>query len=335
MRVLPFDPRIVASGVAAALGLFGAPVRAADVGSERPPALIVVEGARNVSQHSFPGDPEKIHIRYETRTPYPATVLIDEIRTKLEKSGWKALPRESISAVYPSGLRVGWRNHVNATPPPATQSFIWNAQWRDADGDVVAYTLLYLSPTVSPEGRTPNPGTEELNVTAILEKKPLLPVDGLPPSLIVLDGAKDVGAWRLSGEQRLGYDLTAPRPPSDAMTGIAERLEKQGWQPIAEPAPPFFPEEKWAKTHKTGWNFGTSGGFGGHLEWRATWRNESGSTVRYMLTYAGALSAGTREDPEHGVTNYYIQAEFNPTGRAKVVVFPPSGTPSVRRAPSP
>jgi len=325
---------VVLITVAAAFSLFGTTV-AHGAESQRPPALIVVEGSRNVSEHSFPGDPEKILVKYEIKAPYPATALVEEIRTKLEKSGWKALPRESISAVYPSGLRVGWRNHVNALPPPATQSFVWNAQWRDADGDVVAYTLLYLSKTLSPEGQPPKPGTDELNVTAMLEKKCLLPLDGLPPSLIVFDGAKDVGAWRLSGEQRLGYDLTAPRPPSEVMASLDARLTKQGWKTEAEPAPPYFPADKWAERHKPGWNFGTSGGFGGHLEWRATWRNEAGSTVRYMLTYPGVLPAGSKEDPEHAMTNYYIQAEFNPSGRARVVVFPPSGPPSIQRVPPP
>jgi hypothetical protein len=167
-------------------------------------------------------------------------------------------------------------------------------------------------------------------VTGILKKKYLLPLDGLPPSLIVLDGATDVSAWRLLGDQRLGYDLTAPRPPSEAMATLAERLRQQGWKTEAEPAPPLFPADKWAETHKPGWNFGTSGGYAGHLEWRATWRNASGSTVRYILTYAGALPAGVKEDPERGVTTYYVQAELNPSGRGRVGVFPPSGTPSVR-----
>jgi len=323
---------LIASGMA--LGL-AAPARGADSGGALPPELIVLPGAEKVSSSPVSGiSGGPLSVRYELRTPYPAAAVIDQIRTKLEAAGWKGLPREGLSPLYPSALRTGWRNHVNTTTKP-TQSFVWNARWRDAEGDVVEYTLMYLSHTPSPEGQAAKPDNDTLRVDANLRRRFLLRLEELPPSLIVLAGAKDVGAWRSMDEQRLGYDLTAPRPPSEAMKAISERLEKQGWKSIAEPPPPLFPAEKWEQTHKTGWNFGTSGGFGGHLEWRATWRNDAGSTVRYMLTYAGTLPAGIREDPEHGVTSYYVQAELNPSGQGRVVVFPPSGPPTIRSVPPP
>ena len=322
------------SRLAAALLLSIAPGRlaAAKGAGDLPSALVVVEGARKVVRQSAKNEFDRASVSYDVNTPYPALAVIAEIRGKLENAGWKPLPRESISAINPSSLRVGWRTHVNATPPPATQSFVWNAQWRNRAGDVVAFILMYLSKTLSPEGQTPKPDNDALRVSGTLSERYLLPLEVLPRALIVLDGAKDVSAWRFMDEQRLGYDLSASRPPSGAMAALGERLEKQGWRSEMEPPPPFWPEGKWKKTHKPGWNFG-SGGYSGHLEWRSTWHNAAGGSVRYIFTYAGVLPAGATEDPEHGVTNYYVEANYSASGKSKVFIFPPSGTPSVRREP--
>lgn len=318
----------------AALLLSIAPGRleAAEGAGDLPSALVVVEGARKVVRQSAKNELDQVSVSYEVITPYPASGVLAEIQTKLEKAGWKPLPRESISAINRSSLRVGWRTHVIAPPLPAnSQSFVWNAQWRNTAGDVVAFTLMYRSKTVSPEGQAPKPDNDALRVIGILTEHHLLPLEALAPSLIVLDGAKDVGGWRSMDEQHLGYDLSAPRPPAQAMTLLDERLKKLGWKPEMEPPPPWTPPSDWAKTHKPGWNFGRSKGYGGYLEWRSTWHNAAGSSVRYIFTYAGVLPAGATEDPEHGVTNYYVEANYSASGKTKVFVFPPSGTPSVRR----
>ena len=332
------DRVVVSSAVSrlvAALLLAIAPggVAAAKEAGDLASALVVVEGAEKVVRQPAKSELDRASVSYEVHTPYPASAVIAEIRRKLESTGWEPMPRESISAINPSSIGVGWRTHVNGTPPTATRSFVWNAQWRNPAGDVVAFILMYLSKTPGPDGGTPKPDNDTLSVSGTLSEKRLLPLKGLPPALIVLDGAKDVSAWRLMDEQRLGYDLSASRPPSAAMAALGERLEKQGWKSEMEPPPPYWPEGKWEKTHKPGWNFGSSGGYGGHLEWRSVWRNAAGATVRYIFTYAGVLPAGATEDPEHGVTNYYVEANYSASGKRKVIVFPPSGTPSVRREP--
>jgi hypothetical protein len=321
-----------ASCIAAAflLSIVYGRAEAAEGVGDLPAALVVAEGAQKIVGRPAKNKLDPVSVSYEVKTPYPASTVISEIQTKVEGSGWTPLPRESISPINPSSLRVGWRNHVNATPPPATQSFVWNAQWRNSTGDVVAFILMYLSKTVSPVGQAPKPDNDTLRVSGILTEKRLLPPETLPPALIMLEGAKDVSAWRLMDEQRLGYDLLAPRPPSEAMMALDKRLEKQGWKSEMEPPPPLWPENDWAKTHKPGWNFGRSRGYGGHLEWRSTWRNAAGSSVRYILTYAGVLPVGATVDVEHGITNYYVEATYSASGKTKVIVFPPSGTPSVR-----
>lgn len=319
--------------VAAALLLSSAPSLAEATGkADLPPALVVVEGARDVVGNLPKEELDPASVSYEVRTPYPASAVRAEIQRKLDNAKWKPLSRESLSSMYPSSLLAGWRSHVNAFrgSDGRTQSFVWRAQWCNSAGDVVAYTLTYSSKTVSPEGQPAKPDNDELRVDGTLSRNRLLTLEGLPEALIVLDGARDAIAWQFKDDQRLGYDLSAPRPPSEAMAALAQRLERQGWIPEAEQPPPWRSEGDWARTHKPGWNFGRSVGYGGHLEWRATWRNRAGSWLRYIFTYAGALPAGATEDPEHGVTNYYVEANYSPTGKPRFLFFPPSRRPPIK-----
>jgi hypothetical protein len=319
--------------VAAAVLLLSVPgyVEPLERSGDLPPALVVVEGAANVVGDVPKDDLDMASVSYEVKTPYPASAVIAEIQGKLESAGWKPLPRQSVSPIHPSSLRAGWRTHANPFrgSDDTTQSFLWNAQWRNSAGDVVAFTLTYRSKTSSAEGQPAKPDNDTLRVNGSLSRSRLLPLEGLPQALIVLNGAKDISAWRFKDEQRLGYDFSAPRPPAEAMAALGERLEKLGWRSEMEPPPAWRPESDWATTHKPGWNFGTSRGYGGHLEWRSTWRNTGGSTIRYVFIYAGVLPAGATEDPEQGVTNYYVEVNYSPSGKMKALFFPPPGTPSV------
>ena len=319
--------------LAAAVLLSSTPVLAETTGKDGlPPALVVVTGARDVVGNPSTEEREPVSVSYEVRTPYPASAVSAEIRGKLEYAGWKPLPRESLGTMHPSSLLAGWRSHVNAFrgSDDRTQSFLWKAEWRNLAGDVVAFTLSYLSKTVSPEGQPAKPDNDTLRVDGTLYKNRLVTLEGLPEALIVLDGAKDVTAWQFKDDQRLGFDLAAPRPPSEAMAAVAKRLEKWGWKSEPEPPPPWRSEGDWAETHKPGWNFGRSGAYAGHMEWRSTWRNRSGSWIRYVFTYAGALPAGATEDPERGVTVYYVEANYSPTGKPNFPFFPPGKARSIK-----
>src|SRR5262249_34019711 len=188
------------SRVAAALLLSSAPGRAGggESAGNLPPALVVVEGARDVVGDVPKEELDPATVSYEVKAPYPASAVLAEIQGKLESAFWKPLPRESLSTIHPSSLRAGWRTHVNALhgSDDRTQSFAWKAQWRNSAGDVVAYTLMYLSKTVSPEGQPAKPDSDTLHVNASLSRGRLLPLESLPQALIVLDGAKDISAWR-------------------------------------------------------------------------------------------------------------------------------------------
>jgi hypothetical protein len=99
------------SRLVAALLLSIAPGRleAAEGAGDLPSALVVVDGARKVVRQSAKNELDQVSVFYDVNTPYPASAVIAEIRGKLENVGWKPLPRESISAINPSSLRVRWR----------------------------------------------------------------------------------------------------------------------------------------------------------------------------------------------------------------------------------
>ena len=321
------------SRLAAAVLLWSAPSLAGATGkADLPRALVVVAGAVDVVGNFPKEDRDPTSVSYEVKTPYPASAVLTELQGKLEYANWKPLPRESLGAMHPSSIRAGWRSHVNALPGSEgrTQSFVWKAQWRNAAGDDVAFTLSYLSKTVSPEGQAAKPDNDTLRVEGTLSRNRLLNLEGLPEALIVLDGGKDVVAWQLKDYQRIGYDLAAPRPPSEAMASLVKRLERQGWIPEAEQPPPWRPQGDWAETHKPGWNFGKSNGYAGHMEWRSTWRNRSGSWIRYVFTYAGALPPEATEDPEHGITIYYVEANYSPTGKPNFPFYPAWKPPPIK-----
>ncbi|HKF44092.1 MAG TPA: hypothetical protein VKG01_13390 [Thermoanaerobaculia bacterium] len=303
---------------------------AAEGAGDLPPALVVVEGARDVVRNLPKEELDPVSVSYEVTASYPASAVLGEIRGKLESAGWRPLPRESLGAIHPSSLRVGWRTHISAFrgTDEETRSFAWNALWRNSAGDVVAFTLTYRTKTVSPESQPAKPDNDSLHVEATLSRNLLLRLEGLPEALIVLDGAGDTTAWRFKDEQRLGYDLLAPRPPSEVMAALGERLEKLGWTSVSEPPPPWRPESDWAKSHKPGWNFGASRGSDSRLEWRSTWQNTAGGSVRYVFSYAAVLPAGATEDPEHGVTHYYVEANYHASGKPNfILLFPSARSP--------
>src|SRR5262245_25783641 len=238
---------------------------APDTRAELPAAFVVVKDARDVSLPKDPIDSNSLSVSYKVKAVYPASDVITEIRTRLEASGWKPLPREGVSRMMPSSLKVGWRSHV--LDRPVHESFVWSAQWGNSAGDAVSYTLMYSSGQ-PPVGReSPKPDNDDLSVHASLNRNKLVRTVDLPSSLIVLDGARDVMAERQAAFDQIVfggsgqvvasrdpakaaektiviYTVTAPRPPAQVMSTLDERLGKQGWTSEAEKPPPGWSAEE-------------------------------------------------------------------------------------------
>ena len=282
-----------------------------------PGAIVVVKDARNVVSTRPEESPNKLSVSYKVRALYPATAVLAEIRARLEASGWEPLPMDWIDPTKPSSHKIGWRSHVNEYPLPNKQYFNWIAQWSNPEGDVVVYFLRYESgpPRADREGSKPD--NDDLRVDALLMPKRLVPVEVLPASLILLDGARDVSTWRdqsrwrgLEYEMRVKYTVTATYPPSEVMSNLTERLEKQGWAPF-EDRPPWLPAHPSTLSRRPGWKAETRRLPTGQLfQWVAHWRNGRSEQVTYVLSYNSSLPLPGIEASKPDNNDLHIEATF-------------------------
>jgi hypothetical protein len=275
-----------------------------------PSAIVVVKDARNLFSGRSDDNPSRLSVSYTAPVPYPATGFLAEVRQRLEASDWKPLAEAWYDPRRPSSREVGWRSHVLRPPGQSGEFFNWDAQWSNPAGDVIVYMLQYQSglPRSGEEGLKPD--NDNLRVNAFLMPNRLVPVQTLPSSLILLDGARDVRAWRdrsrwrgLEYEMNLRYTVAVRYPPSEVISNLSERLGQQGWVPWLRPiAPPPF---------KPGWNFRA---FIERLptqqlfRWEADWQNQAGDSLRYDLSYDSALSAPGVEASKPDNDDLHIKA---------------------------
>lgn len=277
-----------------------------------PPPFVVVKGAQNVVSRPDVIQPDRISVSYDVRAAYPAAGVVAEIRTRLEGSGWKPLPRQWANPMKLSSLRVGWSSHAIWSPRPEGESFGWNAQWRNPAGDLIVYTLMYKSGPPKADRKSPKPDNDNLRVLGLLIPMRFVSLKVLPASLIVLHGAREVSAWRdqfPAGHDttKVAYILAAPRPPSELMSTLDARLGELGWVSAAEERPPLWPAQSPTFARQPGWTSRPSRKFGGSLEWRANWRNQAGDTIMYTLTYDSALPPPSTETSQADSVDFYVE----------------------------
>jgi hypothetical protein len=240
------------------------------------------------------------------RAPYPATGVLAEIRARLEAGGWKAMAMDWVDPRRPSSQKVGWRSHG----VPNKQVFNWTGQWSNPAGDVVEYRLYYESSPARSDLERSKPDNDDLHVEALLRSDRLVPPAALPPSLIVLDGARDVTAWRdrrrfQALEYRIGvrYVVTATYPPSAVMSNLTERLSTQGWVPARE----GFSRP----TRSPGWNFQSQANRLAAEQlfaWGAGWQNQAGDRLHYELSYYSGLPPSGAEASTPDNNDLYVEA---------------------------
>lgn len=104
------------------------------------PSLIVVSGAERVVYSRYISE---IIMNYQVNEIYPARGALGEISSKLAKQGWKPMKEDFLNLGTPSSHVRGWTEFADATRTPVEKVRSWGAEWTNAHGDIVSYTLQY------------------------------------------------------------------------------------------------------------------------------------------------------------------------------------------------
>ena len=122
--------------------------------SSRSDAMILLDDAQELQyfkNHDTVGRAESEQISYIVTAEYPAEDVVCKVTEHLAKHGWRALRRTHDDSRTPSSFVQGWRQTINHRGRP--DEFIidlWDAEWVNADGDLLSYSLTYRSPGKGP-----------------------------------------------------------------------------------------------------------------------------------------------------------------------------------------
>jgi hypothetical protein len=112
------------------------------------PALILLPGARDVRQTKLEGTDQ---LNYTLKEAYPARAALKDIKTRLEKLGWKPLEDDYLNPGLPSSHSRGWTEFIDGIRQPNETVQQWLADWQNNKGDIVRYGLVYRSPFNGPQ----------------------------------------------------------------------------------------------------------------------------------------------------------------------------------------
>ena len=86
-------------------------------------------------------------VEFELDEAFPASGLICDALSHLDRRRWRALPRSFLNPDSESSLAAGWgRGYLDGTTVPETYVRPWQADWISRDGTVLTYGLAYRSP---------------------------------------------------------------------------------------------------------------------------------------------------------------------------------------------
>ena len=137
--------------------------------SLHPEALIVCPGAEHVNWVRFEGTDQ---LGYQLEIEYPANGVVSCISSQLKKTGWRPLPEDYWNPGLPSSHVRGWAQFVDATAHPDATVDQWAAQWENAAGDVVWYSLRYVYPPGDRHRLAVNAGLIPANIAKKMSKTP-------------------------------------------------------------------------------------------------------------------------------------------------------------------
>jgi hypothetical protein len=127
-----------------------------DVG-KRSSAMVLVDGAREVvyyDNHDPTGRPELEQISYLLDAPFPAAGVICYVSRQLAKDGWRPLPRTRDDVGTTSSYVQGWRVIISRKGSSDEHHVdLWDAEWVNAEGDLLSYSLTYHYPSHGPANR--------------------------------------------------------------------------------------------------------------------------------------------------------------------------------------
>jgi hypothetical protein len=112
--------------------------------SQLSPDILILPGA--VDLHTTLGKNFQ-RATYRISVSYPAKQTIGVISNHLKRRGWKPLLQNWYNRDDTSSFVRGWVNGI--VVPRGRERFAsrWWAQWRNTDGEVIDYTLIYISPS--------------------------------------------------------------------------------------------------------------------------------------------------------------------------------------------
>jgi hypothetical protein len=132
---------------------------AIDPTSSLPQVLAPLADAREIQQKVVPG--HGAGVSYTIQAEYPALNVVNEIVTRAAVSGWEPLSEDFFNKGIPTSHVRGWTSYLDLSRSPQAAMHQWQSGWRNADGDLLEYSLWYRSENVrgarppdKPENRT-------------------------------------------------------------------------------------------------------------------------------------------------------------------------------------
>jgi hypothetical protein len=125
---------------------------------KRSPAMVLMDGAQEVvyyDNYDPTGKPELEQISYVLSAPFPADGVICHISQQLAKNGWRPLQRTHDDSGTPSSYVQGWRVIINRRGASDEHHVdLWDAEWVNAEGDQLSYSLTYRYPSRGAANKT-------------------------------------------------------------------------------------------------------------------------------------------------------------------------------------
>jgi hypothetical protein len=120
--------------------------------------MVLLDGAQEVVYHDNydpAGRPELEQISYRLDVPFPAADVVCRVSQHLARDGWRPLQRTHDDAATPSSYTQGWRVLINRRGSADEHHVdLWDAEWVNADGDLLSYSLTYRYASAGPANRT-------------------------------------------------------------------------------------------------------------------------------------------------------------------------------------
>jgi len=102
--------------------------------------MVIVPHALHIQRRKLDSG---IQLTYQMRASYPAQNVLHAIITRLNALGWKPLRHDFLNPGLLSSYVRGWLYYEDHATQPYTSVRVWQADWQDAEQEVVTYRLEY------------------------------------------------------------------------------------------------------------------------------------------------------------------------------------------------